>query len=461
MKQNKSVPPYNKGDGLPYIWGTEVKAMTISFFLKEPGKDASPVFARISWQGNMLKHYPGIKVETALWDKDHQHVIVEKPKVQPLLTEMNRKLANRKKELETLFQLIVSETGREPLPATLQERIEARFNPQRLEKRKPAKLTFLEYFLDFAERTINGKRIKPHHEQKIISTAGGKTYKTTYNKLKDFSTRYHRKVDFANIDVEFHQDFSEYLTKEVNLALNSIGNHFKNIKAVLNEAKAKGYDVNPAFNSKYFRKPKEEVDNIYLTETELKALEQLDLSKNKRLDAVRDLFVIGCHTGQRYSDWGALNRQQIEKGIIEITQQKTGKTVAIPVHSSVVRIYEKYNGRLPKVSSNQKVNAYLKEVAAMLPELQTIESSTRTKGGQERTLNRPKWQMICSHTARRTFATLEYLAGTPSITIMAITGHTTEKSFLGYIKVTPTEHAQILALKWAERAATEGRLRAV
>lgn len=449
------------GDGNSYIWETEIEAMTISFFLKEPGKQASPVFARISWQGNMLKHYPGIKIEVALWDKERQQVRVEKPKVQPQLTEINRKLANRKKELETLFQMMAAENGREPSPEKLQERIEAKFNPQRLEKRQPVKLTFLEYFRDFAERTIQGTRIKPHHEQKMVSTAGGRAYKTTYNKLKDFATRYHRKVDFANIDVEFHQNFSTYLTKEANLALNSIGNHFKHIKAVLNEAKAKGYEVNPAFTSKYFRKPKVEVENIYLSDSELKAIESLDLSGNKRLDAVRDLFLIGCRTGQRYSDWGAISRKDIDSGIIEITQQKTGKPVAIPVHPIVVRIFKKYDGRLPKVMSNQKMNAYIKEVAAMVPELQATESTTRTKGGNVETQEQPRWKLVSTHTARRTFATLEYLAGTPSITIMAITGHTTEKAFLGYIKVTPTEHAQILALKWAERATTEVRLRAV
>ena len=74
-----------------------------------------------------------------------------------------------------------------------------------------------------------------------------------------------------------------------------------------------------------------------------------------------------------------------------------------------------------------------------------------TKAGKKVTLHLQKWEMISSHTARRSFATNEYLNGTPSITIMAITGHKTEKAFLKYIKVTPKEHAEKMKLLWEKR----------
>jgi hypothetical protein len=61
------------------------------------------------------------------------------------------------------------------------------------------------------------------------------------------------------------------------------------------------------------------------------------------------------------------------------------------------------------------------------------------------------WELISTHTAPRPFATNEYLAGTPSLTIMAITGHKTEKSFLRYIRIFPSVHAKILAMEWEKR----------
>jgi integrase len=64
----------------------------------------------------------------------------------------------------------------------------------------------------------------------------------------------------------------------------------------------------------------------------------------------------------------------------------------------------------------------------------------------------PKWKMVTTHTARRSFATNLYKQDFPSLGIMAITGHKTEASFLKYIKVTPREHAEKLKQFWQDRA---------
>jgi hypothetical protein len=62
-----------------------------------------------------------------------------------------------------------------------------------------------------------------------------------------------------------------------------------------------------------------------------------------------------------------------------------------------------------------------------------------------------KWELVTTYAARRSFATNEYLAGTPTVTIIAITGHKTEKAFLRYIKLTPNEHAKLLKQHWQQR----------
>jgi integrase len=64
------------------------------------------------------------------------------------------------------------------------------------------------------------------------------------------------------------------------------------------------------------------------------------------------------------------------------------------------------------------------------------------------TQNYKKWELLSTHTARRSFATNLYLAGLSSITIMAITGHKTEKAFMKYIKATSSEHAKLLKIHW-------------
>ena len=152
--------------------------------------------------------------------------------------------------------------------------------------------------------------------------------------------------------------------------------------------------------------------------------------------------MIGCYTGLRFSDYSILKPQNINDGFIKIKQVKTGSPIVIPVHSVVKKILEKHNGKLPKSISNEKTNEYLKEIV----------SKEITKGGSQITQMREKWKLVQSHTARRSFATNEYNAGTPPLVIMAITGHKTEKSFLKYIRVTPDEHAIKLKSLWHRRS---------
>ncbi len=105
------------------------------------------------------------------------------------------------------------------------------------------------------------------------------------------------------------------------------------------------------------------------------------------------------------------------------------------------------NNSLPPAISNVNMNKYLKELAkeAGFDEMQQIRVY---RGGNVMVENVPTYELISTHTARRSFATNVYLMGVPSINIMAITGHRTEKAFLKYIKVTPKEHAVKLREIW-------------
>ena len=75
-----------------------------------------------------------------------------------------------------------------------------------------------------------------------------------------------------------------------------------------------------------------------------------------------------------------------------------------------------------------------------------------TKGGIKRSTIYKKYDLVRSHTGRRSFATNNYLMGVPTLDIMAITGHKTEAAFLKYIKVTPKEHAEKIKKIWQQQA---------
>lgn len=225
----------------------------------------------------------------------------------------------------------------------------------------------------------------------------------------------------------------------------------------MSEAFDKKLTTNDEFKSKRFVKPSEESDTIYLDDAELQEMQNYDLSGNLRLDNVRDLFLIGSYTALRFSDLSALKPHNIADGFIRIKQIKTGDPVIIPVHSVVQKVLDKYNGNTPRPISNVKLNLYIKELGKLLPSLQKIETKTITEGGNKLTKTKQKWELLVTHTMRRSFATNEYKRKVIDVLqIMSITGHKTEKAFLKYIRVTLEEHAQTIKILWA---AAENKLR--
>jgi integrase len=194
----------------------------------------------------------------------------------------------------------------------------------------------------------------------------------------------------------------------------------------------------------------EESESIALTEEELDSLAALNLKDRPALEKVRDLFLVGCHTGCRFSDISQIIPENISGGFIRIRQHKTGQRVVIPLHANVTALIEKYRGVLPTPISNQKFNFELKKIAEMA-EINDRTHKAITRGGVRVSKSFQRWELVTTHTARRTFATNLYKSGFPSISIMAITGHRTEAAFLKYIKVTPEEHARKLREHWNER----------
>jgi integrase len=104
---------------------------------------------------------------------------------------------------------------------------------------------------------------------------------------------------------------------------------------------------------------------------------------------------------------------------------------------------------MPETITNQKFNEYIKE-ACKAAKIDSLESFTRTVGGKLITETLPKFELVSSHTCRRSFCTNMYLRGLDTLMIRSISGHKTEKSFLKYIKVSQQQHAEMMAKKWSE-----------
>jgi integrase len=226
---------------------------------------------------------------------------------------------------------------------------------------------------------------------------------------------------------------------------NTIGSYIKNIKVFMNEAVDKKLTTNTEYKSRRFKKVSEEAENIYLTQTELTKIYEKDFSKKKNLDRIRDMFIIGCYTGLRYSDLFTINNDNlIDKGTkLRIKTEKTGELVIIPLHNYIKAIIKKHNGIPQYKTSNQSMNESLKVIAEQSGLKDNILISA-TKGGKVETISYKKHDLVSVHTARRSFATNAFLNNVPTISIMKITGHKTEKSFLKYIKISQEDNANKL-----------------
>jgi hypothetical protein len=192
-------------------------------------------------------------------------------------------------------------------------------------------------------------------------------------------------------------------------------------------------------------------NSIYLTDAEIEDLNSYNKFSNPTHEVVRDLFVAACKTGLRYSDFSKLTQEQIRNGNIYVLQSKTKAKVTIPIHPIAQRIFDKYAAGFPSCPTNQPFNDYLKEIGKNIPSLKKPFMKKITKGGQVQVEKYEKWQLLQSHSARRTYCTLEHMKGTPIFTIMAISGHKDVKVFKNYVKSSGEENAEIMRNAWRER----------
>ena len=310
-------------------------------------------------------------------------------------------------------------------------------------------------FVGFIEQHIEDSKTKNNvgtHQKLSKNTI--EIYKKTLAYLVEFGKKY--PIDFKDLDLKFYERLTLFFEGK-NMMPNTIGKYMKTLKSFIRAADESGIEVVQDYKRRAFTVPKEDVSNVYLNEYELQKLFDLDLSNSSALANVRDIFLVGCQTGLRFSDYQNIKTQNIKTEtdattgetyqVVKVETKKTGASVAIPISEMLQNIIDAHGGGFPKGISNQKTNEHLKKISQLAGFTGNVEIS-ETRGGKRSQSTRQKWELITTHTARRSFATNQYLRGIPSITIMQITGHKSEKAFIKYIKVTQSEHVQIMLKNW-------------
>lgn len=423
---------------------------SFNFYLKDKKAEKETPIHLYIWNHNQkLVYSTGKLIHPKFWNESKQNARDSKDFPQTKL--FNNSLKFIRDVAEKIVLELELELGRIPAPkelkARLDQELKQELSPSQSENSENRIPTFLELFKGFIEDSKDGTRLTA--SGKRLDLRSIQKYNTVYDTLKEFSKKYY--LTFESIDKNFYSKFVAFLNKK-KYSLNNVGKYIQVIKTFLTYATENGFNKNLFFQSKQFKAYKVAGFSIYLTEEEINAIYEKDLTKSPHLERVRDLFVVGCWTGLRFSDFTAIRPENIEGDFLRIKTFKTGEKVIIPIHPLVREIMAKYAGKypnsLPPAISNQKMNSYLKDIAKEVDILKVDIEAEGVKGGLRFSEKKKKFDLVTTHTARRSFATNVYKSGFPAISLMKITGHRTEKSFLLYIKVTPEENAEKLLQHW-------------
>jgi len=251
-------------------------------------------------------------------------------------------------------------------------------------------------------------------------------YSTTYDHIIQFLKQQYSLNDIMLKDIpySFITDLEHFLKVTRKCNHNSSQKYIRNFRKIVNNAIKNDWLDKDPFRA--YRVKLKDTKRVFLTKEELAALEEVQLQIN-RLEQVRDVFIFCCYTGLSYVDVEKLSAKQIVKGHdgeywINIDRTKTGNASNIPMLSKAMKLIEKYKdkphiitiGKLLPVISNQRINAYLKELASVA----NIDKK------------------LTFHAARHTFATTVTLSnGIPRETVSAMLGHKNFKTTQIYAKV--------------------------
>lgn len=365
------------------------------------GKKELPIFIRYSHDGTGFLKYTGKKIRPAEWNDEKSE---PRNSYKGGAVNLSRYLEKLRGEIAKA-QTDLQAEGEIPTAHSVKQRLE----------------------LSTGVKTRTKETVLIAWKTFLRTNAGEKAQKTLQNEKSSLNSfeDYLDSVNKTAITLEgFTKDllggYEVYLSKNT---LNTKSKKLKHLKAFLRSC---NHPLTDAI--KFKERPG---NKIFLSQTELALFQSHDFTENLRLDQVRDLFVLQCHTGLRVSDLKRLSQAHINESLV-IRAQKNKETIKMPVTPSIKALLNKYNNVLPEIS-DQKYNLYLKDVAkAVLPD--TKIEITEYRGGKTIHKTRFKWQELSSHDAVRTFITLKAQLGMPISSIAVLTGKTVAvilKNYLG------------------------------
>ncbi|GEM_PF-503891 len=315
----------------------------------------------------------------AAWDFDKQF-----PKNNVANAKIARNLTNVKNKISDLFIERCNELGRFP---DAQEAKELQVHINSILKNKAPKAAvevkkedvktnnLLVYIYDYIKaananqptRLLKGQPYKKRSIQSFLNTLnilieykGGEPI--TFKQMQDPETvKQLPMLSFDEITLAFYDKFRDYLGV-LGLGVSYFGSQIKYIKKFMSESLLEGFHSVVDWKDKRFAKQSAPAESDALTVDQLKNLADYDFSDTLVLDNARDLFLVGCWTGLRFSDYSRLNtHDHVDGDFIDILTKKTGEQVVIPILKELRKIMEKYSNRSTGITAIESVRPWINE----------------------------------------------------------------------------------------------------
>ena len=380
----------------------------MGFFLH--GKE-NYVYLNYYISGKLHRYSTKIKVNRSEWD-----LSIQRPKVRRgAAGEENRKITDELNEYQRAFNTLKEKYKESLTKEIVKEKFNIHFHLAQTVK----KLTYSDYFEIYIEQKKNSRSVQKDSWQK---------YTRIHTAILEMQKKSKRTYYLQSFDNAFLINFISYFRNEKNISDNTLRRKIGFFKSFLNWCVNNGYSVNTAY--KTFNIKPRETSHVSLTDAELKILEEIEL--DEALGYYRDLFLIGIYSGQRYSDYGKFDKDDIDGDNIVIRAKKTGQFSYVPLNSKLKKILDKYDWMLKKIAS-QNFNINIQKICKIAG-FDEIIKIDKFYGNKKVSKKVPRWKLIGSHTARRTFITLSAQRNVPHLLIMQVTGIKSLKTLQGYIK---------------------------
>lgn len=386
----------------------------VSFYLKRPSDPQTTLFALFFHDGQKTKIYTSISIDPKRWDSKEQKA---KTRGYPEGQAINRELERITDLLTALYR---TQRAKGIIPSD--NDLRAAIAPVQAQDKQ---FTFWQAW-------------ELYTEKKALTKAMTQKLAAIRKRLESFQKKHPLHLD--TITHALMEDFHAHLTAE-GLQASTAAKHVAFFKSFLHWAVKRELTENIRWQRYCIEAPPDTL-KVALSKSELDALRNTPLPKDY-LRNCRDLFLIGCLTGLRFSDYSRIQRQHVKDGLLFIRQEKTDSYVEIPLTPEAGRLVNRLISGEIRAISNQKMNIYLKELGRICGLTEPFEVH-EFRGKMKVTKTVPKYELLGTHTGRRTFATGLLLAGLPAQTVMIYTGHKDLKSFCKYVNIPKqSQHATV------------------